>query len=149
MATIFHNPHAALFFNQMTMGIKDKLGINDSNAANWFAGYDGDPERHILHIIDAVVGFISDPNQKVDLESISRFVPYLIQMLDDSGCSIDLAHLMELYRQIQDECEGEINAWRVLQLKAQKEGIDSIGEADIDELWRTIPDNLGYLYDLG
>lgn len=149
MATIFHNPHAALFFNQMTMGIKDKLGINDSNAADWFSGYDGDPERHILHIIDAVVGFLSDPNQKVDLESISKFVPYLLQKLDESGCSIDVPQLGELYRMIQDECEGEINAWRVLQLKAQKEGIDSIGEADIDELWRTIPDNQGHLYDLG
>lgn len=33
MASIFENAQVALFFNQMTAGILDKLGINEENAA--------------------------------------------------------------------------------------------------------------------
>ena len=146
MATIFQNPNVALFFNQMTVGVMDKFEINEENAGDWFVEYEGDPERHLIHIIDALIGFLSNPAQEVNLDSISKFVPHLQKCLEDDGCSIDLQHLAELFRMVQDDCPNEVEAWRKIQVKANEDGIDSVDEEFINELWATIPDNNGQQY---
>lgn len=146
MATIFQNAEIALFFNQMTLGIMDKFEFTEETAGDWLVEYEGDPERHLVHLIDALIGFMSNPTQKVDVDSISKFIPHVQQLLEKDGCTIDLPHIMEIYRMLQDDCPNEIAAWKKIQVKANKNGVDSIDEEFIDELWATIPDNNGQQY---
>lgn len=147
MATPFNNPHVALFFNQMTLGVMDKLEIDETNAGDWFVQHEGDPERHMLHIIDALVGFLGKPHQEFSVSEISKFLAYLQHMLNEEKCTIDVPHLAELYKQVQDRCEGEAEAWKKILLKAEKDGNDSIDEAFIQTLWESIPDNQGSQYE--
>ena len=147
MATIFHNPHVAQFFGQMVQGIMDKLEIDETNAGDWFVKYEGDPERHMLHIIDALVGFLGKPQQEFSSNEITKFLAYLQYKLKEENCTIDAPHLAELYKQVQDKCEGEAEAWKQILLQAEKDGNDSIDEAFIQSLWETIPDNQGNQYE--
>lgn len=147
MVTIFHNPNVALFFNQMTAGVMDKLDITEETASDWLVEYTGDPERHLLHLVDALIGFMSNPIQRIDANSISKFLPYVQQQLGEDGCNIDILNLAEIYRMVQDNCTNEIAAWRKVQEQADENGIDSIDADFIHDLWKAIPDNQGYLYD--
>lgn len=147
MASIFENAQVALFFNQMTAGILDKLGINEENAAEWLSSFDGDPERHLLHTVDAIIGFLGNPQQEFSAKEISKFLTYLQHALQEDSCTIDVPHLAELYKQVQDSCEREAEAWKKLQLKADEDGLGSVNEAFVQELWKTMPDNQGQQYD--
>lgn len=146
MATIFRNPNVALFFNQMTIGVMDKFEINKESASDWLIEYEGDPERHLVHIIDALIGFMSNPTQEINVDSIAKFIPHLQRCLVNDGCSIDMQHLAELFRMVQDDCPNEVDAWKKIQVKASEDGIDSIDVEFINELWATIPDNNGQQY---
>ena len=147
MATPFNNPHVALFFNQMTLGVMDKLEIDETNANEWLVEYQGDPERHLLHAVDAIIGFLGKPLQEFSVTEISKFLAYLQHMLKEENCTIDAPHLAELYKQVQDKCKGEAEAWKQILLKAEKDGNDSIDEAFIQALWESIPDNQGSQYE--
>lgn len=147
MATPFNNPHVALFFGQMAQGIMDKLEIDETNADEWFVEYQGDPERHLLHAVDAIIGFLGKPHQEFSVNEITKFLAYLQHMLQEDKCTIDAPHLAELYKQVQDKCKGEAEAWKQILLKAEKDGNDSIDEAFIQSLWETIPDNQGTQYE--
>ena len=147
MATPFNNPHVAQFFGQMAQGIMDKLEIDETNANEWLVEYQGDPERHLLHAVDAIIGFLGKPLQEFSVTEISKFLAYLQHMLREENCTIDAPHLAELYKQVQDKCKGEAEAWKQILLKAEKDGNDSIDEAFIQSLWETIPDNQGTQYE--
>lgn len=147
MATPFNNPHVALFFNQMTLGVMDKLEIDETNANEWLVEYQGDPERHLLHAVDAIIGFLGKPLQEFSVTEISKFLAYLQHMLKEENCTIDAPHLSELYKQVQDKCKGEAEAWKKILLQAEKNGNDSIDEAFIQSLWESIPDNQGTQYE--
>ena len=147
MATPFHNPHVAQFFGQMAQGIMDKLEIDETNANEWLVEYQGDPERHLLHAVDAIIGFLGKPHQEFSVNEITKFLAYLQPMLREENCTIDAPHLAELYKQVQDKCKGEAEAWKQILLKAEKDGNDSIDEAFIQSLWETIPDNQGTQYE--
>ena len=146
MASIFENAQVALFFNQMTAGILDKLEINEENATEWLSSFDGDPERHLLHAVDAIIGFLGNQQQEFSANEISKFLTYLQHALQEDGCTIDVPHLAELYRQVQDNCEREAEAWKNLQLKADEDGLDAVDEVFVQELWKTMPDNQGQQY---
>ena len=88
METIFHNPHVSQFFGQMVQGIMDKLEIDETNAGDWFVQYEGDPERHMLHIIDALVGFLGKPHQEFSVSEISKFLAYLQHMLNEESARL-------------------------------------------------------------
>ena len=147
MATIFENPNVALFFNQITAGILDKLEIDETNANEWLVEYQGDPERHLLHAVDAIIGFLGNPQQEFSAKEISKFLTYLQHALQEDSCTIDVPHLAELYKQVQDNCEREAEAWKNLQLKADEDGLDAVDEVFVQELWKTMPDNQGQQYD--
>lgn len=132
----------------MTAGILDKLGINEKNAAEWLSSFDGDPERHLLHAVDAIIGFLGNPQQEFSAKEISKFLTYLQHALQEDNCTIDVPHLAELYKQVQDNCEREAEAWKKLQLKADEDGLGSVNEAFVQELWKTMPDNQGQQYVL-
>lgn len=146
MATPFQNSHVALFFNQMTLGVMDKLEINETNASDWFVEYQGDPERHLLHVVDAIIGFLGKPQQEFSVNEISKFLTVLQHMLQEENCTIDAPHLAELYKQVHEKCKGEADAWKKILLKVEKEGNDSIDDAFIQSLWEIIPDNQGTQY---
>lgn len=63
MATLFNNPHVALFFNQMTLGVMDKLELDETNANEWLVEYQGTPNAIYCMLL---------MQSSVSLENLSR-----------------------------------------------------------------------------